>query len=566
MRKNEMSKVSLRGDYCRNRYAYAFTLLSVLTVSFQALAQKKADQPKVKDKIIVNVAADAIVAWPSWRKDIDSLDRDEIVYTLRNYIDEYAKTQVTTILYNVNYQRAAYDSKVMTPYWDLPAGVTATSWALPHAKLRKKQVDPFEVCIKRTREQNMSPWLSIRMNDHHYWDDSTKLSSFILEHPEYMLYPTAFMNYGKKEVRDFYLALISEALDKYDVDGIELDWIRTQTLFKDGTQQDWIAIVNDFMRQARELVNQKAAKRGHPIRIATRVLSTPEISESYGLDGVAWVKNGWTDMLIPANWHNPTNFDIPLELWRKLIGPNHDYVLAPSADMYYSCQRDPYGKTFRFDLESMRGFALSAFNRGADAIYLFNHFNRRDYDRKVIESDGSTYKINDRTAILTEIGSAETVNSTPRRHPLTYPSPAGRNKETASLLPVDLTAAEQSFTLYTGPKTANADYVVLAGLELMEGYETAKIQVKVNDVLTTVLPDVTRANGTVYTKTKKWEQVGNVADVAPRVMRFKIDPKAVKAGYNTISLVNPNGDQQKLIWLEVKVEAQQESRSVATPK
>lgn len=537
----------------RKRFVFSLLLLGPLSLQ-PAQAQNPNDKPLRREKIMLNIAADAIAIWPSWRADIDSLGRDEIISTLRKYVDEYAGSQVTTLFYNVNYQRAAYDSKIMTPYWELPPGVKVNEWAAYHDKMHRKNVDPFEVCIRRSRERKISPWLSIRMNDHHYWNDTTKLSRFVMENRHLWISQHAFLNYGKKEVRDYYMSFISEALDKYDVDGVELDWIRTNTLFKDGTPQEWIVIINEFMRDVKAMIDKKAAQRRHPIRIATRVLPTPAINETYGLDGVAWVKNGWTDILIPGNWHNPVYFDIPVEEWKQRIGPGHRYLIAPSADMWYSMQKDAYSKIMRVDLQTMRAFAIGSFARGADAIYLFNHFNYRDYERKNVHPDGSTSKANDRKAVFMEIGAANTVKATPRRHPLTFLDPAGRNKKSETPFPATITEKETSFRVYTGPKPAKGRYTILLGLEKEEGFETAALQVKVNGVAATALPDLVRDKDFVYSKTKKWDQVLNISEVGARVVAFEANSASVQPGHNIITITNLNNNKQVAIWLEVKID------------
>jgi uncharacterized lipoprotein YddW (UPF0748 family) len=536
-----------------NKPPFALMLLLLLALlPFSLAAQEK--NSRHSEKIMLNIAADAIAIWPSWRKDIDSLKRPEIVQTLRNYIDEYAGSQITTLFFNVNYQRAAYSSKIMTPYWDLPPGIKTNDWASFHAKLHRKKVDPYSVGIKRAREKKISPWLSIRMNDHHYWNDSTKLSRFVLDNPQHRLYEHAFLNYGKKEVRDYFLAFINEALDRYDVDGIELDWIRTNTLFKDGTKEEWIAITNDFMKQVRALVNQKAAKRKHPIKIATRVLISPDITESYGLDGVAWVQNGWTDILIPGNWHNPVYFDIPLEEWRKRIGPGHNYLLIPSADMWYSMQKDPYSKIMRVDIETMRAFAVGTYSRGGDGIYLFNHFNSKDYVRKEVNSAGEFTILNDRAAVFAEIGSASTLQLAPRRHPLTYPDPAGRSKKIETVFPAEITPVAKIFQVYTGPKLGTGTYTLILGFEMAEGLSNADLLVEVNGVSATQLPDPVKDKNYVYTKTKKWEQVGNLSEVGARVMAFRLPVSAIESGYTTIRVTNKTNQKQVANWLEIKID------------
>lgn len=195
----------------------------------------------------------------------------------------------------------------------------------------------------------------------------------MVEQPELRLSPTGSFDYARIEVREYYKSFIREALERYDVDGIELDWMRTFRLFKPGMESQGIEIINNFMKEIRSIVDRNAKERGHSIQIAAHVPVTPSIGKSFGLDGVAWVKNNSVDIIIPSNFFRPTNFDVPVELWISEIGSNKSYMIAPGADAAFMCFKN---KTTRFmlnSIETMRAFAISAYYRGAGSVYLFNN-------------------------------------------------------------------------------------------------------------------------------------------------------------------------------------------------
>ena len=54
-------------------------------------------------------------------------------------------------------------------------------------------------------------------------------------------------DYAHKAVRDFRLALIKEACEKYDLDGVELDFMRTYIFFKPGEEKANMALMTEFM-------------------------------------------------------------------------------------------------------------------------------------------------------------------------------------------------------------------------------------------------------------------------------------------------------------------------------
>ncbi len=67
-------------------------------------------------------------------------------------------------------------------------------------------------------------------------------------------------NYAKVEVREHYLKLAVEVLERYDVDGLELDWIRSIPVFNDDEIERGREILTDFVRTVRRQT-QAAAKR-----------------------------------------------------------------------------------------------------------------------------------------------------------------------------------------------------------------------------------------------------------------------------------------------------------------
>ncbi|NJK94411.1 MAG: hypothetical protein HC905_05275 [Bacteroidales bacterium] len=62
---------------------------------------------------------DGIINCAPWPGNIADLSKDQIEQTIEAYINSYANTNVKAILFNVNYQRVCYDSKVWDTYWDV---------------------------------------------------------------------------------------------------------------------------------------------------------------------------------------------------------------------------------------------------------------------------------------------------------------------------------------------------------------------------------------------------------------------------------------------------------------
>lgn len=57
-------------------------------------------------------------------------------------------------------------------------------------------------------------------------------------------------DYGHEEVRRHHLKLIGELFERYDLDGLELDWMRWMFMFAPGGEQRGRDILSDFVSQA----------------------------------------------------------------------------------------------------------------------------------------------------------------------------------------------------------------------------------------------------------------------------------------------------------------------------
>ena len=513
-----------------------------------------------KGGIYLNLSADAVLIEPhlgrltngvSREQALNRSSKEEIVAALNAYVDTYVGTQVKALILNVNYQRACFDSKVMESYWNLPDPEKEVSgWPRMFWETKKKGVDPFAVCIARCRADRLSPWISVRMNDHHYFDIPSRINRLWLDHPELRTRPpNGLFNYGRQEVRDYYKAFIQEVLDTYDVDGVELDWMRTQTVFPDDKVAEGLPLINQFMRDVRAMTEAKARERRHPIRIAVRVPVTPEIGRRYGLDAVAWAKEGLTDMVVPSNWFTPTNNDVPVERWKQAIGPS-DCLVAPGADAALCLGQSKTLKQMNGTIESMRGFAASAFSRGADAVYLFNNF-MIPYKTQAVEPGGKVTYSSDRPAALRELGSLPTALGKPRTHVLTFTAPdlQPEPKDPRPLPPGEA----KDFDLHIGPRPSGGRAVVHVGLDAAPGLADATLTATVNGAACRPLGDLPRDPRYAYDNTRIWHVVKGVAETGARVLAFDVPPAALKDGYNRIAITNGTKAPLALTWLELSL-------------
>jgi hypothetical protein len=309
--------------------------------------------------------------------------------------------------------------------------------------------------LQRARHDGMSPWISLRMNDCHYNNisDHPFHGSFWRKNPQFSRkncpgYFATCLDYAHPEVRDFYKALVSEVLDRYDMDGLELDFMRECYLFSAGNEAEGAPILTAWLGEVRKLVDAAAAKRGHAIRLGIRVPSRPATASGLGLDVATWVKEGLIDVLVATPRWATLEFDMPMAEWRKLLAGSKVALAGGLEILYRPCPGGPAGTV---SPELARGAAALVFAGGADAVYLFNYFPNGD-------STGQ-WAMPVYLKTLNSMSSLKALCELPRAVGITYCDVTAPHEDYRPLLPA--TGQELSFRVRSGPMPGQGSLCVL---------------------------------------------------------------------------------------------------------
>ena len=466
---------------------------------------------------------------------------DMTIEGLNAFVDQYANTCVTHLFLNPNAMRASFDSNTRDAIWEVgdqrvpPDIPFAQQWVDNARLLHERGLDPYAVWIARCREKKISPWLTMRMNDVHDVSDTTNYmhSTFWLEHPEYWRVPheqkgswtDRALNYAMPAVREHNMALVAELLERYDPDGIELDWMRFGYHFAPGQEHAGCEILTQFMRDAHALTEAWSKKRGHPIQLGARVPALPDAAVGLGMDGVRWAREGLIDVLVPTPFWATADFDIPVEEWKRRIGDACAHVvIAPGTEVLLRAY--PGGEAITNDLASVYGFASSAWARGADALYLFNYM-----DPAPILGGVDAYRQ------LLEKGLApDYIAAQQQRYVITYRDtvPAGVSNNVQ--LPVEVTANSQVFRFYLPPlkNGLNAELTLGFGAEAPAGMSAT-------------------ANGAAPASSRVQAVPESIVGAA-KALSFDFQTDSLKPGYNTFE-VSPIETTSfgRITWVEVTV-------------
>ena len=299
---------------------------------------------------------------------------------VERYVDALAGGKLTHLFINVNYQRSFYPSRVIEPIWtslDEP-GRQKQPFIRDMRDAFARGFDAYAVMVRRCRERGVSPWLSFRMNDIHGTQTKSDpmVGTFWREHPEWHLNKDEGwangLDYAEKAVRDRMAAYIREAVERYDVDGVELDLIRFPFYFRAGTEGENAPLLTAFVREVRRTCAAAAARRGHPVKIAVRLLPDPKQAAKMGADVGAWVREGLVDLVIPCNMYGSIEYEYHLDDWRKLLGNQVRIVAGTDNGIVEN------GKRRNLNLGEYRKWIDLMRRNGSDGVYFFN-FPLRPY-------------------------------------------------------------------------------------------------------------------------------------------------------------------------------------------
>jgi hypothetical protein len=259
--------------------------------------------------------------------------------------------------------------------------------------------DVVKVFIDRCHRRGQAAFISFRLNDAHHKEFvdpkpgakpggsiGMSVTRFYAEHPEYRIKPGSLrgadlvQNWAVPEVREQKFALIKELAQNYDLDGLELDFLRFYSFFRpdESTREQRCAIMTGFVRQVRELLD-RTAQGGRRRWLCARVPCYLPTLDLLGLELRALVDAG-LDM-VNASAHYFTTQQHDLAAIRKLV---------PDATLHFEmCHSTWNGPklTEGYDVfpfrratpEQLQTAAHLAYARGADGISLFNFAYYREH-------------------------------------------------------------------------------------------------------------------------------------------------------------------------------------------
>lgn len=374
-------------NHARRRALFPLCLgLLLLAESTAATAPNPPPTARAR-RILYNLDGDSCLTLVAGRKGPGPITTND----LRRIVTELTSpgSQVDTLLVCVNAQVMYYPTRVGTLRGTLSSPEERNRWS-PHERQRfetlerftREGVDPYAVIFDAARRAGLETLLTFRINDAH--GNDFLRTAFWRDHPQYRL-PGGALDFSHAAVREYVLGLIVEAMSRYDVDGLELDFQRFPNFFPKETTLSTAArtaLISQWVGQTHARLQALGRERGRPLVLTARVPSaqnqaTPTYAESLerGCDPAAWARNGWIDFLTVSEWLFAGE-TLGLEAWRKAV---------PHVPIYAGIQPELRPSTseahaeFHLGSAGYRRLARQRWADGANGIYLFNFFTTREW-------------------------------------------------------------------------------------------------------------------------------------------------------------------------------------------
>ncbi len=234
-------------------------------------------------------------------------------------------------------------------------------------------LDPVQIILDTVRAGGIRPWITLRMNDAHFGYDETAFLRddffYVAKENGWMIgdrygYFGHCLDYGCEPVRARMLSFIGEILDKYDIFGLELDFMREIFSFDYLSNPNCRDQMNGFISDVRALCMKAGARRGHPVRLMVRVPRSIEDAYVFGFDVGAWVRNGWIDAIVPTPRWEIVDDAIPVAAWKALVG--EDVAVFPGLEIL--CVNHSM-----LTHETAKAYSAAWNTQGADGLYFNNH-------------------------------------------------------------------------------------------------------------------------------------------------------------------------------------------------
>lgn len=261
--------------------------------------------------------------------------------------------------------------------------------------LLSRGTDPLQIAVDFCRQNKLEIFACLRVNDVHdsfrpFWLSSTKKT-----HPEWLCGSFkkcppygkwSSFDFARPEVRKMVRDIAFELMLDYDVDGIELDFMRFPCFFKSvawgGTASPQeVESMTQLMRDIRKDADWIGRRKGRYLMIAARMPDSSALGKAIGVDIENILKEKLIDIFIPGADFVKVNFFADAARLAK----KHGVKAFTSIDKSWVKAQGEFARNSNMALNAQSAAALAG---GADGTYYFNivyHLNHVPYIKRTLQ-------------------------------------------------------------------------------------------------------------------------------------------------------------------------------------
>jgi hypothetical protein len=246
---------------------------------------------------------------------------------------------------------------------------------------------PLTVLAADCRRRGIPFFPRVRMNSHYVIDPAHPgYGSFRRERPDLLIgrpgeeLPEGSLewairtgkDYAFAQVREYMESVICETFEAFDVDGVELDFMRHPGWFRIEEAQANAYLMTDLVQRVQLRLRRAEEQSGRRQWLIVRVPPTLEDSLRTGLDVATWIDEDLVDIVVVGGGFIP--FETPVAPFVEAAQGTHCRI--------YGCIE----ATRYIDVRHLRALATRWYEDGADGVYLYNFYTMsRDWNERVFK-------------------------------------------------------------------------------------------------------------------------------------------------------------------------------------
>ncbi|NLX98075.1 MAG: family 10 glycosylhydrolase [Rhodopirellula sp.] len=235
-------------------------------------------------------------------------------------------------------------------------------------------IDLVERLVKETKRRNLECFWHHRISEVDLrrdgkgaaWKDSP--DPLKQAHPDWTLkcwWRHGLWDFSVADVRQYTVQSLREVAERYDFDGIQLDFARHVPCLPLGRQWELRHHVTDLVRNVRHMLLEVEHKRGRPLLLAAKVPRNLKGCRIDGFDVEVWAAENLVDILTLGS----RSMDIDLAAFRRITA-GRNIKLQPCFDDHHTTDGYRYAP-----IEVLRGVFANWWQQGADSVCTFNWSN-----------------------------------------------------------------------------------------------------------------------------------------------------------------------------------------------